>query len=78
MIINDNDFAKEFLKNHEYYRLSGYCHLFIRDDRFIKNITFEEMMAFKHNGFWQCMDTQREVKLLIDLWEKGNAPWKRW
>ena len=38
----------------------------------------KEMMAFKHNGFWQCMDTQREMKYLIDLWEKGNAPWKRW
>ena len=44
MIINDYDFAKEFLKNHEYYRLSGYCHLFIQNDRFIKNITFEEIV----------------------------------
>ena len=35
MIINDNNFAKEFLRNHEYYRLSGYCHLFIHNDRFM-------------------------------------------
>lgn len=37
-----------------------------------------ELMSFRHKGFWQCMDTQREMKYLIDLWEKGNAPWKVW
>lgn len=37
-----------------------------------------ELMGFMHNGFWQCMDTQREKKLLDSLWENGNAPWKRW
>ena len=44
MIINNYDFAKEFLKNHEYYRLSGYCHLFMQNDRFVKNIIFEEIV----------------------------------
>lgn len=37
-----------------------------------------EMMSFYHDGFWQCMDTQREKKHLEDLWASGNAPWKRW
>jgi len=37
-----------------------------------------ELMAFRHNGFWQCMDTLRDKKLLEDLWAKGNAPWKTW
>ena len=37
-----------------------------------------ELMSFSHKDFWQCMDTQREMKYLCDLWEKGNAPWKVW
>jgi glucose-1-phosphate cytidylyltransferase len=37
-----------------------------------------QLMAFEHNGFWQPMDTQREKKLLEDLWASGEAPWKMW
>lgn len=37
-----------------------------------------ELMSFYHAGFWQCMDTQREKKLLEDLWASGKAPWRRW
>ena len=33
-------------------------------------------MAYKHDGFWQCMDTKRDHDFLEDLWIKGNAPWK--
>lgn len=35
----------------------------------------QELMAFKHAGFWQCMDTYREVLELNRLWNSGNAPW---
>lgn len=38
----------------------------------------EEMMAFFHNGFWKCMDTQRDKIVLEDLWQSGTAPWKIW
>ena len=34
-----------------------------------------ELMAFHHEGFWQCMDTIRDRDYLQDLWAKGNAPW---
>ncbi|MCB0484567.1 MAG: glucose-1-phosphate cytidylyltransferase [Flavobacteriaceae bacterium] len=34
-----------------------------------------EMMLFRHNGFWQCMDTLRDWKYLNDLWADGSAPW---
>ena len=34
-----------------------------------------ELMAYKHNGFWQCMDTKRDKDLLEDLWVKNKAPW---
>ena len=37
-----------------------------------------ELYAFKHNGFWQPMDTLREKNLLNDLWRRGKAPWKIW
>ncbi|WP_299245839.1 glucose-1-phosphate cytidylyltransferase [uncultured Brachyspira sp.] len=37
-----------------------------------------ELIAFKHEGFWQCMDTQRDKVLLEEMWSKGNAPWKTW
>ena len=35
-----------------------------------------ELMSFKHDGFWQCMDTKRDRDLLESLWETDNAPWK--
>lgn len=34
--------------------------------------------VYKHNGFWQCMDTQRDKGLLENLWNSGDAPWKVW
>jgi glucose-1-phosphate cytidylyltransferase len=37
-----------------------------------------QLMAYLHNGFWQCMDTLRDKKLLNDLWEQGSCPWKVW
>ena len=37
-----------------------------------------ELMAYKHEGFWQCMDTQRDKQQLEKLWESGQAPWKKW
>lgn len=35
-----------------------------------------QLMVYEHEGFWQCMDTYRELKLLEQLWESGKAPWK--
>ncbi len=37
-----------------------------------------ELMAYKHEGFWQCMDTIREKEQLEELITKGKAPWKVW
>lgn len=36
------------------------------------------LMSFRHDGFWQCMDTQREMNKLEALWQSGAAPWKVW
>jgi glucose-1-phosphate cytidylyltransferase len=38
----------------------------------------EQLAAYKHQGFWQPMDTLRDKNHLEDLWQSGNAPWKRW
>lgn len=37
-----------------------------------------QLKAFSHNGFWQCMDTKREMDKLEELWASGQAPWKKW
>ncbi len=37
-----------------------------------------QMMIYKHDGFWMPMDTSRDHKLLNDLWNKDEAPWKSW
>ena len=35
----------------------------------------KQLSAYKHNGFWKCMDTPRDKKILDDLWKKDKAPW---
>ena len=43
-----------------------------------KLVKDNQLMAYKHEGFWQCMDTIRERQLLESMWAQGNAPWKIW
>ena len=37
-----------------------------------------ELMIYRHNGFWQCLDTFREKQLLNEMWNSGQARWKVW
>jgi glucose-1-phosphate cytidylyltransferase len=37
-----------------------------------------QLMGYRHYGFWSCMDTLKEKNMLEALWEKGEAPWKTW
>jgi len=37
-----------------------------------------ELAVYQHHGFWQCMDTFREMQLLNELWRSKRAPWKVW
>ena len=37
-----------------------------------------ELAVYRHDGFWQCADTIRDVELLRSLWERGEAPWRVW
>ena len=44
----------------------------------VKIATEGELMAFKHSGFWQPMDTLRDKNQLEQMWANGAAPWKTW
>jgi len=37
-----------------------------------------ELFAYRHEAFWQCMDTLRDLRYLESLWDGGQAPWKTW
>ena len=37
-----------------------------------------QLMAYRYDGYWQCMDTKREHDKLEELWDSGKAPWKTW
>lgn len=37
-----------------------------------------ELVAYRHEGFWQCMDTVRDRQMLEELWQGGKAPWRSW
>ena len=37
-----------------------------------------QLAAFRHDGFWQCMDTLRDKRYLENLWQQDQAPWKTW
>lgn len=56
----------------------------LRDDEDFSNDTLESLAsrglvsAYRHEGFWQPMDTQRDKILLERMWETGDAPWKIW
>jgi len=41
-----------------------------------KVVQMGELMAYQHNGYWQCMDTKRDRDHLEELWDTGKAPWK--
>ena len=38
----------------------------------------QQLMAYKHHGFWKCMDALRDKEDLNRLWESGRADWKVW
>jgi glucose-1-phosphate cytidylyltransferase len=38
----------------------------------------DQLCAYRHEGFWECMDTYKDALVLNDLWSEGDAPWKVW
>ena len=37
-----------------------------------------QLAVYRHDGFWQCMDTRTDLRILNELWASGNAPWRIW
>jgi glucose-1-phosphate cytidylyltransferase len=50
----------------------------LEDDLLVTLAKKKQIMAYKHSGFWQPMDTLRDLNLLQKLWRSGDAPWKTW
>ena len=40
-----------------------------------KLVELKELLAFKHENFWQCMDTKRDKDMLEEMWISKNIPW---
>ena len=38
----------------------------------------EELSVYRHDGLWECMDTQREMEMLTEMWKTGQAAWRTW
>lgn len=71
--------------NAGYMVLSPKIFNYIDDDKTIferdpleKLVRENQLMSYIHKGFWQCMDTKREMDTLEKLWDTNNAPWKVW
>ena len=62
---------KDFIKRY----LSGHDDVFFEHAPMINATAEHQVEAYKHEGFWQCMDTPREHTLLNSLWQAGKAPW---
>lgn len=50
----------------------------LEQEPMVQLVDQQQLIAYKHKGFWQCMDTMREKERLEQLWSTGQAPWKRW
>ena len=50
----------------------------LEKDTFSRLVREKKLTAYKHNGFWECMDTYKDNLRLNQLWSSGNAPWTVW
>ena len=50
----------------------------LEEDVLTRMAAAQQLNAFRHDGFWQPMDTFREYMILSELWDSGAAPWKMW
>jgi glucose-1-phosphate cytidylyltransferase len=64
-----------FLIEPEFFDLIGNDSIMLEREPMEKLVELDQLRAYKHEGFWQCMDTKRDHELLEDLWAKGNPVW---
>ena len=70
--------------NGGFFRFEPAVFDYLREDSVLEREPLESLAAdgmlraYRHEGFWDCMDTYKDAVLLNDLWERGDAPWKVW
>ena len=64
-----------FVINSNFFDLIGGDNIILEREPLERVASMGELMAFKHNGFWQCMDTKRDHELLEKLWKSDDCPW---
>lgn len=67
-----------FVLNYDVFKYLGDDNTIFEAEPLENLVKDNEIMAYKHKGFWQCMDTMRDKAYLDELWNKGEAPWKTW
>ena len=65
-----------FVCQPQFFDLIEEDHTILEGEPLEQAATMGELMAYKHESFWQCMDTKRDKDLLEDLWQSGKAPWQ--
>ena len=65
-----------FIVEPEFFELIKEDKTILEKEPLEKAAALGELMAFHHDGFWQCMDTKRDRDYLEDLWQSNSAPWK--
>ena len=66
-----------FIINPEFFDLIEDDEMILEKEPLETVASIGELMAFKHTGFWQCMDTRRDRDYLEQLYAKGNIPWQK-
>ncbi|MCC7550720.1 MAG: glucose-1-phosphate cytidylyltransferase [Methanobacterium sp.] len=68
-----------FVFNREFFDyLDAHEDCILEADPLENLVTDKELMLYKNDGFWQCVDTYRELELMNSLWNQSNPPWKVW
>ena len=65
-MVVETDFVDYYVGNNQFFEQEPICNA----------IQHNDVHAFTHNGFWQCMDNLKDYSLLNDIWKSGDAPWK--
>ena len=67
------------LKQEVFNYLKDDCDKTMWEDYPLENLSNDgQLMAYKHEGFWKCMDALRDKTELEEMWSSGNAKWKNW
>lgn len=66
-----------FVFNRDFFR-------YLKEDDILEQEPLEQLardgqlMAYRHDSYWKCMDTYKDTVVLNELWQSGKAPWKKW